>query len=103
MKSGRKIKPQISLFMGVFAVMIAGATSAHADCFVSYKAKQDDPLQLHYGVTELEGDCTPQGATPEVQKRLEQNGWQLLSIVAILDESNLSEAKDRAGDYFLRY
>ena len=26
------------------------ATGAQADCYADYKAKQDDPLRLHYGI-----------------------------------------------------
>jgi len=80
------------------------ALPSAADCLVSYKAKQDDPLRLHYGVATLaEESCALDLAASELSPRLETDGWQLLKIVAILTPEELEEAEIRAGDYFLRY
>ena len=40
------------LFLAV-AVMLALGQQASAECYADYKAKQDDPLRLHYGVAQV--------------------------------------------------
>lgn len=77
---------------------------ANAACYASYKAKQDAPLKLHFGVAELsDAQCTREAAATALAPRLAQGGWQLLSIVAMIPETQLGEVKADAGDYFLRY
>lgn len=76
-----------------------------AACYVDYKAKQDDPLRLHYGVIEVsEEDCADRNATiRDVADRISGDGWQLLAIVSTFDESGLEEREESAGEYYLRY
>ena len=78
---------------------------AGAACFADYKAKQDAPLRLHYGVIELpDAACGDrQRARQEIQRRIEHEGWQLLSVEGFFDESGLSQRESSAGAYFLRF
>jgi len=39
--------------------LVAFAGTAQAECYADYKAKQDDPLRLHYGVAQISGPCPP--------------------------------------------
>ncbi len=78
-------------------------TAVQADCYADYKAKQDNPLRLHYGVAEVTGDCAVRPATDELAQRLERNGWELLNVLGVFDDAGLDERKDSAGEFFLRY
>lgn len=90
-----------TLLLTLFAML--AASGAQAACFADYKAKQDDPLRLHYGVAEIEGACTENNAKAELRERLAEEGWQLLTILSVFDETGLAEREDSAGDYYLRY
>ena len=82
------------------AVLLAFALPAHAECYVDYKAKMDDPLRLHYGVAEV-SDCAD--AEAELAPRLEAYGWTLLAILSTFGPEGLDERRDSAGEYFLRF
>lgn len=80
------------------------ALPAQAACFADYKAKQDAPLRLHYGIIELPDDaCSGGGAAAEVRRRLSANGWTLLNVISTFGPEGLDERKANAGSYFLRY
>ncbi len=79
------------------------ATGAQAACFADYKAKQDDPLRLHYGVAEVRGACTVANAKAQLPDRLARDGWQLLNVLGVFEDAGLDERKDSAGDFYLRY
>jgi hypothetical protein len=88
----------------VCAGTLAFSAPAHAaDCFADYKAKQDDPLRLHYGVAQITGGCQINLAGAELRARLAAQGWTLLSIVSTFDATGLAERKDSAGSYYLRF
>ena len=91
---------QLSLTF-LFLCLTAGAASA--DCYADYKAKRDGPLRLHYGVAEVSGDCDKQSAADQLRPRLERDGWQLLNVLGVFDDTGLDERKESAGEYFLRY
>lgn len=57
-----------------------------AACTVKYKAKQDNPLQLTVGEAQLPDDAcgSKEAAAAALAPMLAQQGWTLLSIVAIL-------------------
>lgn len=79
------------------------ASSASAACYADYKAKRDDPLRLHYGVVELpDAQCSPSAAADALRSRL-GDGWELLQVVGVFDDTGLSERRESAGAYFLRY
>jgi len=78
-------------------------TAAQAACFADYKAKRDDPLRLHYGVAEITGACSVDGARAELTPRLAVDDWQLLSVEGVFDDTGLEERRDSAGENYLRY
>lgn len=84
-------------------LMLLTAGSAQAACYADYKAKQDNPLRLHYGVIEINGDCTVSTAERQLPERLARDGWQLLNVLGVFDDAGLEERKETAGEYFLRY
>ncbi|MGB8813556.1 MAG: hypothetical protein WCC57_10250 [Paracoccaceae bacterium] len=88
------------------AVLLALALSAPAQaaCYADYKAKQNDPLRLHYGVAELpDSACDAGAAKAELAPRLANAGWTLLNVLSIFGEEGLNERKASAGEYFLRF
>lgn len=84
-------------------VLTCAAGAARADCYADYKAKQDDPLRLHYGVVRVSGDCTIANASDQLTPRLAADGWQLLEIMGLFEEDGLEQRRESAGDYYLRY
>jgi len=86
-----------------FLVVIATAGSVQAACYADYKAKQDNPLRLQYGVAQINGACTVQDAGAELAPRLAADGWQLLEVVSVFDDAGLEERRNSAGEFFLRY
>jgi hypothetical protein len=86
-----------------FIALNFAATAGVAACFADYKAKQVDPLRLHYGVAEVKGSCTPSDARAELSGRLASQGWTLLNILSVFDESGLAQRKDSAGSNYLRF
>ena len=84
-------------------LLMMGTTAAQAACYADYKAKQDNPLRLHYGVAEVRDDCTVASAERQLNGRLGDNGWQLLNVLDVFDDAGLDERKDSAGEYFLRF
>lgn len=88
----------------VFAIALLGAAPASAACYADYKAKQDNPLRLHYGVVKLaDNACDKSAAGPVIGKRISKDGWTLLTVISVFDDSALSGKKASAGAYFLRY
>ena len=47
--------------------MLCMPAAAQAACYADYKAKQDAPLRLHYGVAEISEPCTPASAEAQLQ------------------------------------
>ncbi len=85
-------------------VALALAGPASAECYADYKAKKDDPLQLHYGVAQVsDGNCSKKAAAGELAPRLAADGWTLLNILSTFGPEGLAERKASAGAYFLRY
>jgi hypothetical protein len=81
------------------------ALPAQAACYADYKAKQDNPLRLQYGVIELpDSACGSVGAAEaEVRARIAGAGWELLNVVGIFGAEGLEQRRESAGDFFLRY
>jgi len=97
------MKTQPILAAALAALLIAGP--AAASCYADYKAKQENPLKLHYGVIELpDRACGSRGdAAREIDKRIRKGGWQLLNVMSIFGQDGLAERKSSAGSFFLRY
>lgn len=93
---------------GVFAPALIALTlaalpaAAGADCYAEYKAKQDDPLRLHYGILRLSGPC-PDRAEDVLRGRLAGTGWTLLDVVALSPDEPDDDRKADAGEFYLRY
>ncbi|MDZ4096029.1 MAG: hypothetical protein U1D35_14110 [Paracoccaceae bacterium] len=86
------------------ALALALAPPAQAACYADYKAKQDDPLRLHYGVAEVPDNACNKGAAGKVlAPRLARGGWTLLNVLSIFGPEGLNERKSSAGEYFLRF
>lgn len=94
------MKHIVSLILS--AVLIAGPGMAQAACYADYKARRDSPLKLHYGVMQVSA-CSAGAARGEVAARLAQNGWTLLNVLSVFDESGLEQRKANAGQYYLRF
>ena len=50
------------------ALLALAALPAQAQCFADYKAKQDGPLRLHYGVAQVSA-CDRKAAKDEPQRQ----------------------------------
>lgn len=89
----------------ILALLAGLALPASAECFADYKAKQDDPLRLHYGVAQIaDAACGNTGAAQgELAPRLASDGWTLLNVLSTFGPEGLPERKASAGDYYLRY
>lgn len=83
-------------------LMLALALPAGAECYADYKAKQDDPLRLHYGVAQVQS-CDKAGAAAELADRLAAAGWTLLNVLSVFGPEGLEERKASAAEYFLRF
>lgn len=86
-------------------VLGLAAAPGHAACYVDYKAKQDDPLRLHYGVMEVpDAVCAaPGSAAARIAPRLERAGWQLLDVMGAFGPEGLDGRRQSAGAFFLRF
>lgn len=85
-------------------VSLAVASPAFAaDCYADYKAKQDSPLRLHYGVLEIRNGCNSGSAKQEAAQRLRANGWTLLNVLSVFGPEGLQQRKNSAGQFYLRF
>lgn len=88
----------------VLGCSLALATPVAAqDCYADYKAKQNNPLRLHYGVAAINGACQKANAQQQLSGRLSANGWVLLNVLSVFDSSGLEGRKADAGAFYLRY
>ena len=101
--AGKGIGKTMKIFLYSIMAMILLTGAAQAACYADYKAKQDNPLRLHYGVAEVRGDCSVRNAQSQLSGRLASRGWELLNVLSVFDDAKLDDKKDSAGDYFLRF
>jgi len=96
------MKPPIALLALALSLVALPATAA---CYADYKAKQDNPLRLQYGVVELPSSACgdARAAATYLAPRLERDGWILLQIVSTFGPEGLESRRGDAGRYFLRY
>lgn len=75
------------------------AAAAQAQCFADYKAKQDNPLRLQYGIVELPPSAcgSVAAARPHVEQALSRSGWTLLTIESIFGPNDLPARSANAG------
>ncbi|WP_022702298.1 hypothetical protein [Pseudorhodobacter ferrugineus] len=90
--------------IAALTIGVALAGAAQAECYADYKAKQDNPLRLHYGVMALpDTACTKGAAAGVIAPRLAREGWTLLNVLSIFGPEGLAERKASAGAYFLSF
>jgi len=91
------------LLVVVLAVVLAAP--AAAACYADYKAKQEPPLRLHYGVIELpEPACRDlEAAARAIERRIAVDGWTLLNVMSTFGDDGLRERRANAGEFYLRY
>lgn len=95
------IRPPV-LAAAMSLAVLAGPASA--ECYADYKAKQDNPLRLHYGVAQVsDGNCSRGGAEGELRPRLSAAGWTLLNVLSTFGPEGLGERQASAGEFFLRF
>jgi hypothetical protein len=96
------MKAHAFLLAGLFFCLPAMADAA---CYADYKAKRDEPLRLHYGVVKVADGACPDGArvAADLARRISGDGWQLLNVVSLFDETGLDQRRESAGEFFLRY
>lgn len=93
-----------SIIITLSALCLGLAAPAVAqDCYADYKAKQNDPLRLHYGVAAISGSCQKSNAQEQLTPRLRSDGWVLLNVLSVFDASGLEGRKADAGAFYLRY
>ena len=92
------------LFCTAATLAVLLASPASADCYADYKAKQDNPLRLHYGVIEIpDSACSKGAAASAIAPRLQAAGWTVLNVLSIFGPEGLAERKASAGEFFLRF
>ncbi|WP_435256919.1 hypothetical protein ACSBLW_12335 [Thioclava sp. FR2] len=97
-------RPKTRVLLSFVAALLFTAMPASAECYADYKAKQDDPLRLHYGVAQVsDANCSKKGAKAELGDRLAAAGWTLLNVVSTFGPEGLAERQASAGEYFLRF
>lgn len=92
-----------TVMTAVFLVL-ALAGQASAQCYADYKAKQDNPLRLQYGIIELpQAACaSTQAARTYAEPVISRSGWTLLQIESIFDETEFQRRSANAGAIHLR-
>lgn len=92
-------------FAAVMLGLALAGPALGADCYADYKAKQDNPLRLQYGVAQLPAEACgdPRAAAQYLAPRLSGNGWTLLQIEGTFGPEGLASRRANAGQYFLRY
>ncbi len=83
----------------ITTLLLALATQASAQCYADYKAKQDDPLRLQYGLIALPDRACGNRAAAEAYARpvVARAGWTLLQIESILTRSQFEARRSDAG------
>lgn len=90
----------------LFAALALSVLAAplHAACFADYRARMDNPLRLHYGIVEVpDNACSVGAASSVVAGRLAAQGWTLVQVVSVFDNSGLASRSANAGEYYLRF
>ena len=95
------MKPMMTVLALLGALTLA--TPATAACFVEYKAKQDDPLRLHYGILEISTTSCPGNAQALAAARLQNGGWTLLTVLGLSTDTPSAQQRANAGENYLRF
>ena len=86
------------------ALLLALATQASAQCYADYKAKQDNPLRLQYGLIELPANAcgSIEAARRYAAPVIARSGWTLLQVESILTRVQFDARRKYAGAIHLR-
>ncbi|KRO90136.1 MAG: hypothetical protein NWQ64_02840 [Paracoccaceae bacterium] len=79
------------------------ALGAQAECYYAYKAKKDNPLQLHLGVIKVDTNCNASLDASPIAARINVEGWSLLVVLGQVSPGDLPARKESFGAFFLRY
>ena len=63
--------------------LAVSTVAAQAACNAEYKAKRDNPLELHYNVATIKEPCTKASARAQLEGRLAGQGIKLLKIMTV--------------------
>jgi hypothetical protein len=91
------------LSLSTALALSVAAPAVAATCYADYKAKQDNPLRLHYGVAQISGACDRGSARTELTGRLAAQGWTLLNVMSVFGPEGLEQRKSSAGSNYLRF
>ena len=47
--------------------------------------------------------CSKKQAAEVLAKKLSKDGWSLLNVISVFDDSGLAAKRENAGDFYLRY
>lgn len=98
-------RPFLTRFAVVSATLVLFSAPVHAACYADYKAKRENPLNLHYGVIKI--DSNPCAMSDRVRSivasRVGAAGWELLQVQSVFDDSGLERRRKDAGQFFLRF
>ncbi len=72
--------------MTLSIALALGAVAAQAACYVEYKAKRDNPLELFYNVTSISGPCTKANARSQLKAILASQGLKLLKVLSVSEQ-----------------
>ena len=65
------------------SLLLGGAGHASAACYAEYKAKRDNPFELHYSVAQISGPCTIASARSQLSGMLAAQGLTLLKVLSV--------------------
>lgn len=84
---------------------LALALPAQAACYADYRAQQQNPVRLHYGVAQIpDSACGNAGAAASyLSSRLASNGWTLVNVLSTFGDNGLASRRGNAGQFYLRF
>lgn len=95
---------RLTTLLGTLAVCLLASNAAQAACYADYSARMDNPLRLHYGVIELpDSACEIEAAEPVIADRLSAQGWILMSVRSVFDDTGLASRRSDAGQFYLSF
>ena len=86
------------------AATVAMAMPASAACYAEYRAQQQSPVQLAFGVAEIRsGSCDAQSAAAYLRSALARSGWTLSNIVSTVSTNSAPGNSGYTNGHYLRF